>query len=635
MLAPRFITLITFLIFSIYSFAQSENIYVSNLVPTELMTDVNAVIRYDSKIIEINGFDDMVVYSKRIITVYNKYGDKHINAVEFYDKNTNIKKIEARIYDALGKEIKKIKKNDFLDESAVSGGTLYSDNRVKYFEYTPISYPYTIEFLSEVKYKSTAFVPKWRPVNGYFLGVEFSEYKIVNNSDIKIRKKLFNVNNYNIEEVSKNHFVVKNLHGIKYEKYSPSLSSFTPILKVAMSEFNMEGVPGVNNNWVDFGKWMHDYLLIDTNELPLEVVNEVKTLTKDVTSKIERAKIVYKYMQDKTRYISVQVGIGGWKPMMAKDVDRLGYGDCKGLSNYTKALLEAVEVPSYYTVVYGGENLRSIDSDFSVTEGNHVILCVPYKNDNIFLECTSQTMPFGFIAGFTDDRDALLIKPDGGEIVHTKVYGVDDSVQQTFANVQLDDLGNIVVANVKITSTGFQYKIHEKIENKTLSEQNLYYKGYWNNINDIKIESIDVVNDKDSIIFNELIKLSSLKYASKTGSRIIFQPNMFNRITSVPPRYIKRETEFKIDRSFKDIDEFIIQIPKGFEIEAMVGGESLETKFGSYSFDIEYIKGEKIKYTRKFILNKGNYSKEEYKAFRDFQKQIVKYDKAKVALIKL
>jgi heterodisulfide reductase subunit A-like polyferredoxin len=31
----------------------------------------------------------------------------------------------------------------------------------------------------------------------------------------------------------------------------------------------------------------------------------------------------------KSRYVSIQVGIG-WKPMDASDVDRLGYGDCKG-----------------------------------------------------------------------------------------------------------------------------------------------------------------------------------------------------------------------------------------------------------------------------------------------------------------
>ena len=121
---------------------------------------------------------------------------------------------------------------------------------------------------------------------------------------------------------------------------------------------------------------MDDKLLSGTQELPEEVKTEITELTKDASSPIEKAKIVYNYMQNKTRYISIQVGIGGWKPMLAEDVDRLGYGDCKGLSNYTKALLDYVGVTSYYTVVYGGSDIRDIDSDFSSLQGNHAILSI-------------------------------------------------------------------------------------------------------------------------------------------------------------------------------------------------------------------------------------------------------------------
>jgi transglutaminase-like putative cysteine protease len=619
---------------SFFTLAQNDDIYSSKTIPENLTGKANAIVRYDSKLIEINSFDDMVVHKKRIVTVYNKYGNSHANTVEFYDNLTNIKRLEVKIYDEFGKEIKKVKKGDFEDQSAVSGATLYSDSRVKYYEYTPVNYPYTIEFVSEVKYKSTAFVPQWRPINRFYQGVEFSEYKIENNSNIEIRKKLINIENFDVEKLHENHFRIKNVEAIKYEEYCPQLSEITPLLKVALTDFNMEGVRGINNNWKDFGKWMYDYLLTGTDELPTEVIDEIKLLTNGVEGKIERAKIVYNYLQEKTRYISVQVGIGGWKPIEAQEVDRLGYGDCKGLSNYTKALLEAVDVPSYYTVVYGGEDIKSLDADFSVTEGNHVILCIPTDKENIFLECTSQSNPFGFIAGFTDDRDVLLVKSDGGEIVHTKVYHLDESLQTTSATINFDESGSFA-AKVNIEATGYQYNLREGIQNKTLKDQQLHYKEYWSHINNMVIKDLDVKNDKDDIVFKENLKLNAKNYASKSGIRLILQPNVFNRTTKIPERYIERKHDFEIDRSFKDIDEFVITIPDSFKIEAMNESYILDTKFGSYSYKIEKLEDAKIRYIRQHTMNKGIYNRTDYKAFRDFIKAVVKNDKAKIVLKKI
>jgi len=245
-----------------------------------------------------------------------------------------------------------------------------------------------------------------------------------------------------------------------------------------------------------------------------------------------------------------------------------------------------------------------------------------------------QTNPFGFTAGFTDDRDVLLVKPEGGEIVHTKVYGADDSVQVTKASINLDDTGGFV-ADVNITTTGFQYNIHEGVENKTEKDKQLHYKEYWDNINNINISDITIENDKEKVVYKETVNLASGNYASKSGNRLIFQPNMFNKVTNIPPRYTERKLEFKIDRSFKDVDEFIIQIPKGLKVEAMTEGKNIETKFGTYKFKLEALEGNKLKYTRTYILNKGNYEKGDYKAFRDFRKQIVKNDKTKIVLLKV
>tara|TARA_R110002049_G_scaffold86338_9_gene219663 strand:+ start:34255 stop:36162 length:1908 start_codon:yes stop_codon:yes gene_type:complete len=629
------LTLVSFFLFvSVFSFSQSDDVYSSFLVPIELKEKANAVVRFQKQTVEILSLDKIKVTNKRITTVYNKSGKRHVNAVAYYDGTRDIQEMQALIYDEFGEEIKKVKKRDFVDVSAVSDFSIYEDDRVKYLDYIPLKYPYTVEYTSEIVYNSTAFFPNWYPIDGYYVGIQHSDYEIINTAGIELKTKKENFGNYNIKEISEYHFVAYNIEGIKYEAYTPDFQNMIPHYKVALKKFEMVGVEGINNDWNDFGKWMYDELLTGTDFIPEETKSHVKQLTAGVDDKIERAKIVYKYMQDKTRYISIQVGIGGWKPMLANDVDKLGYADCKGLTNYTKALLEAVDVPSYYTLVYGGRSLRDIDSEFSSTQGNHAILCVPNEGGNIFLECTSQTNPFGFTAGFTDDRKVLLVKPEGGEIVHTKIYGADDSVQKTTANIQMDATGSFT-ADVSIETTGFQYSIHEGIESKTERDQQLYYKDYWDNINNLTIDNIKIENNKDEVLYSENVKLSSVNYASKSGTRLIFQPNIFNKVTNIPPRYTSRKLEFKIDRAFKDTDEFIIQLPEGLKVEAMTDSKEVKTKFGSYKFKLEALEDNKLKYTRTYILLKGNYKKEDYKAFRAFRKQIVKHDKAKIVLVNI
>ncbi|MBR9913903.1 MAG: DUF3857 domain-containing protein [Algicola sp.] len=612
--------------------SQDEDLLVSYTIPLELKVKVNAVVRYDHTIVEIKDYDKYILTKKRIVTVFNEYGNSKLNAISHYDDNVNISKLEAKIYDANGEEIKKIRKNDFQDVSAVSGGTLYSDNRVKYLDYTPVDYPYTMVLETEVIHNSTAFLPRWRPITGFYCSTEYSEFKIINDSEVALKIKASNFEDYAIEKHSDYHYSAKHLMSLKPEAYSPSFFTYAPELKLALTEFDMEGVKGVNQHWEDFGKWMYDELLTDTDDLFGAAVEDVKKLTAEATTDMEKARIVYNYMQNKTRYISVQIGIGGWKPMLAQDVDRLGYADCKGLTNYTKALLKAVGVTSHYAVIYGDRDLVNIDKEFSATEGNHVVLCIPNAEEDVWLECTSQTNPFGYIANFTDDRDALLITPEGGKIVHTTVYPTEENLQLTNATIMLD-VDGAISADVVIKTHGFQYALHEGVQLQPTREQELDIKEYWSYINNLSVESLSYNNDKTNVIFTETAKVSSANYATKSGKRFLFQPNAFNRVTTIPPRYKKRELDFEIQRGFIDKDEFVIKIDPSLAVEAMPDPVAISNTYGSYTFSIEKKSEHELLYKRTYVLNKGYYSKEQYKEFRDFQKEVTRHDKTKIVFI--
>lgn len=497
-----------FLFFSTTFIAQ-DNLALSFL-NTELTDKANAIIRENSVEIIVESIDKIIYKEHRVVTVLNEKGSRSTGAVAYYDDGREIKKIEAVIYNNFGHEIKTVKKRDFEDVSVADGFSIFNDNRAMYLDYTPNSYPYTVDFTLETVNTNTAFIPSWFPLESYNVSTEFSNYKIINNTDIEIAVKETNLEDYGVEKLSDYNYKIENIPAISREAFSPSFSKIVPSVKFTLKNFSMLGVEGINNNWQDFGKWMDDKLLSDTQELPEVVKSEITELTKEAKTPIEKAKIVYNYMQNKTRYVSIQVGIGGWKPMLAEDVDRLGYGDCKGLSNYTKALLDYVGVTSYYTVVYGDSDLLNIDSDFSSLQGNHAILSIPNEDEYITLECTSQTSPFGYIANFTDDRDVLIVTPEGGKIIHTKSYSSKENKQTTIATVNIDQTGSFE-AKVNIKTQGTQYKRYERLETQTEKENILHYKNYFDNIKNLKVDNFSLKNDKELVVFEEDLKLSASK----------------------------------------------------------------------------------------------------------------------------
>ena len=630
------IILYLFILFTTITSFSQEDIFTSLSIPVNLKQNANAVIRSQQVDVILKSSNDMQVLEKKIITILNKVGDKNVDAFVHYDNNVKIKELEVLVYNQLGALIKRIKKNDFKDVSAVDGGTLYSDSRVKYLEYTPISYPYTIEFNCVVSTRNTAFIESFRPVNDYFVSVENSAYSISFPADISIRTKEKNLENSEIvkEELpNKISFSLKNIEAIKPEDYSPSFVDMSPKILVSSNKFSLEGIQTEVEDWVGFGKWMYNDLIKATHDLPESTVSMIQNLVKEETSDIDKAKIIYQYVQDKVRYISVQVGIGGWKPFNASEVDKLGYGDCKALTNYTLSLLKAAGINSNYVVVYAGDTQRNLEDDFAAMQGNHVILNIPSENnENIWLECTSQKLPFGFIGDFTDDRDVLVITPEGGKIQHTKKYLTDENIQIIKGSYNVSNNGDIDV-NVKVNSKGIQYDNKYWLETETQRDLDTHYKKRWKYVNGISINKMQINNDKTNVEFVEDLSFLATNYTKKAGDRMLLTINALNRITDIPDRYKDRKLPLKIKRGFKDVDEVEIKLPSDFKIESAPKNVLIENKFGSYKAGIETIDENTVIYKREFIVNDGEFPKEDYAAFREFYKDVSIQDNSKIALI--
>ena len=367
--------------------------------------------------------------------------------------------------------------------------------------------------------------------------------------------------------------------------------------------------------------------------MPQSTLEEISKLVAGVEDEKEKTRLIYEYVQNKTRYISVQLGIGGWKPYPAEEVDRLGYGDCKGLTNYTKALLASQGINSYYSVVHAGSVKKNIKKDFTAMQGNHVILNVPLEGEEIWLECTSQTMPFNFLGDFTDDRDVLVVGENGGEIKRTTAYLNEDNLQLSEGSFSVSEDGSFN-GSVEIRSHGYQYDKVYTLENRDNTELDKYFKGYWGGHKELDIGEAVLENNRDSIVFIQKVSMSSENYGTFINEKFIFKANAFNTNSYIPKKYKNRKHPFVLNRGYKDVDHYTFSVPEGYVPDFLPEPVELETKFGKYSASVVAAEGSKYTYHRELVIYEGTFPAEEYEAYRAFRRKIKKNDNNKVVFVK-
>ena len=91
----------------------------------------------------------------------------------------------------------------------------------------------------------------------------------------------------------------------------------------------------------------------------------------------------------------------------------------------------------------------------------------------------------------------------------------------------------------------------------------------------------------------------------------------------------------EIQRGYLDEDEFVINLPEGYIIEAFPKPILIDNEFGSYMANVETAEnGNSLIYKRRLLIKEGEYPKEKYEEYRNFRKEVSSNDNAKIVLIK-
>ena len=618
-----------------------ESFQISTMDPTMASENADAVVRLDEMRFDVVNPGKAALRVRLTVTIFNASGREYGRLPIFYDKLTRLKKLSGRLLDSNGKVIRKLKKEDQEDYVAPTQGSLYEDNRVRIATLYHSAYPYTVEFNYEMSYDGLIHWPSWHPQESG-LPVEFSRYEVSVPTGMPVRYQTESTN------LSPNMFTRRGRDIYRWEisgqiagqqrllaTLSPeiALDEGDMVVHLAPAEFEIEGSRGDMRSWQSFGDWY--YRLSEGRDvLPQSIRQDVQRLVAGESVVLNRIQKVYEYFQSGTRYVSVQLGLGGWQPFDAQYVAERGYGDCKALTNYLKALLAEAGVTAYPALIRTGRGERDVLPDFPSNQFNHVVLMAPVEGDTLWLEATDQTAPFGHLGGSNEDRYALVVKQGASTLVRTPRTPAQNNRRIREAVVRLEETG-YATADVETVYAGNQqdfirYKLIHASERDRIE---------WLH-NAIDIPAFEILEAD----FSQLearrhevrvpLRLRLPRYASQTGKRLFLPTNLMGRVTYVPPAEAMRTKPVKLGYAYLDQEKLSYTLPAGYTIEAMPADIELETPFSRYVAKHIFDGKDSLRYERTLEFKTRVIDAVLYPEYRAFMAQVVEADRSRVVLVK-
>lgn len=616
------------------AFAGDPDYNVGNISAT-LKEKAHAVKRMEEILVNVSGSGDVIITERYAITILDATGDKYGRLVGWYDKFRDIRSIKGTLYDANGKQVKRLKQSDVEDVSAVDDGSLMTDNRLKYHSFHYPVYPYTVEYEIEIKQRHTFSLPKWIPQEDEKYAVQNSRLVVNVPMNFTLRYRSFNYKGEPVVTSDKDSrtytWETKDITALPDEKYCPEWYLRTTAVLLAPSGFEFQQYKGTMNSWEELSHFVYT-LNKGRDQLPENIKQQVHQLT-DGLSREEKIKKLYRYLQQHTRYISVQLGIGGMQTFDANYVASNGYGDCKALSNYMCALLKEAGITASLVLVLAGDENTTLVDDFPSNQFNHMIACVPGAKDTTWLECTSSDLPAGYLSGFTANRPVLILSEAGGKLVHTPDYNIDQNLQLRHITATVNENGDMLL-NASTHYTGLQQddlqqKLHALSREKLMEDlrRGSLLPSY--DVN--KYEYREVADQIPAI--DEQMELAAHNYASVSGKRMFLVPNLLNKSATRPESEAPRISDIWLRMSYRDIDTVMITVPAGYTPESIPQPVILQSPFGSYTNRVS-MTGAVITYIRTMNRQGGTYPSTAYPELEKFYNAIYKADRTRIVLVK-
>lgn len=561
------------------------------------------------------------------IEILSEQGYKYAMYSDYYDKYRKLTDVTVDVIDRNGNKVKRLRRNDGI-EFGLSPSYEISDITELFIDPKYKQFPFVMEINYKIKLDGFISMPDWVPRSDFNLAVVKAELAVIRSKKVDVNFHEEHIKGVTNEEDKKiiTKYKVENLPAVEKKLRFKDFYDQQPKVLVSPKRFRLDNAYGSAASWKDFGDW---YLSLNSEPFKLSASTRNFIDGLDKSDKKNTIREIYQYMQDKTRYVSIQLGIGGYKSLPVEDVDKMGYGDCKALSTYTKAMLQHAGIVANYILVRAGDDVPDVIKEFPSNQFNHVYLGIGLPEDTVYLECTSQILPVDYTGKFTDDRNVLWIDNNRSSLIRSRVYDHVENVQNNFIKISIDDQGN-ALANFESINQGIffdEIMIYKLAPGDFVKEYNQAKFGYGDFI--IKKFTYDQPErEVPAFVSRMTVAVNSL--AKPVGGRLV--------LPLIPARTFDRYFEYddlqrfySIKRGLTIVDVIDIDLPKNYWIYNLPEPEKIDSPFGSYSIEPSVSNG-KLTLRRKMVFYKGEFNNDGYDRFKPFFQAIEKIERKKLVL---
>jgi hypothetical protein len=609
-----------------------------------------AVVLYSEEILTVQPNGRLKEVDRMVYKILRPDG-RHLGKVEFhFDGETRITHIHGWCIPAQGKDYE-VKDKDVNENGLVGmqNGELFSDHRVKVME-IPAPDPGNI-IGWEVEHEDRPYIleDEW----GFqgTLPVALSRYTLQLPQGWEYKAVWVNHPEQTPASSGSNQWTwqVNDVPAITPEENMPPWTAVASLMTISL--IPPGGAHGFLT-WSEMGAWQNG-LLQGRQEASPEIQQKVAQLTANVKTPLGKMLALADFMQKDIRYVGVWLGIGGWQPHAAPEVFAHRYGDCKDKATLLSVMLREAGIQSYYVVINSerGGVTPAIPPHLGLFD--HVILAIrlpdgvsdarliatiqdPKLGRLLIFDPTDELTPFGSLNGELQASYALLVTPDGGELVQMPQLPPATSGTTRTAKLRLDSQG-VLQGEVQSDSEGdAAWWLRGELRNVEKDSDRIkpVERLMSHSIGSFQITHATITNLRDSDLpFQYQWSFVAVDYAKHAGNLLLIRPRVLGVETSglletkEPRRY---PVEFPGPRH--DHDAFEIALPAGYQVDELPAPADVEYAFGSYHSKTT-ADGNVLHYSRSLEIKELNVPLDQMEDLRKFYR-IIANDERGTAVLK-